>query len=114
MGFRPIIFTATTPIPNTVMEVTLHDDTWHGKIVPNHPEMAPHLDDVEKTIESPTSIFESGTTQGNFVFVNESVRDMTNKPLRVAVKPIGKDGEVRSAYFSSNITPGVQIWPSDK
>jgi hypothetical protein len=112
MIYRVAIFTIRSPIPNTIRDVTLHENTWSDKILLNHPEMAPHIDAIEKTIEAPTFIYESETTQGNFVFVNTLVRDTTDRPLRVAVKPIGADGEVRSAYFSSNVTPGAMIWPS--
>jgi hypothetical protein len=91
--------------------VTLHQDTWDDKITKNRPEFIGREAEIEQTISNPTAIFESSTTTGNFVFVNAGVKDSGGRSLRVPVKPVGLDGEVRSAYHSSNLSPGVQIWP---
>lgn len=111
MAYRPPLFTVSTPIPNILRDVTLYEDAWQQKITVYHPEMTGHLNDVEATIQAPTRICGSGTVGGNYVFVNEGVKDATGRSLRVAVKPVGVDGEVRSAYFSSSTTPGTVIWP---
>jgi hypothetical protein len=109
--FRRPLFTVRTPIPNTLRDVTLYEDTWRRKIEPNHPEMAGKELEVEQTLQWPTAIYASGTTVGNFVFVNDRIRDRAGRSLRVAVKPVGLDGEVRSAYHDSATPTGVRIWP---
>jgi hypothetical protein len=109
--YRSKIFTTPSPIPRVIKDITLYEDTWDAKIVPKHPEMQDRVQDVEATTISSTSGWESLTVQGNLVFVNESVVDSTGRVLRVAVMPVGICGEVRSAYFSSNLTPGKKIWP---
>lgn len=109
---RHPIFTVETPIPDILKEVTLYEDVWDAHIVPNHPELAGRQIDVENSVVQPTKIFRSQTVAGNIVFVNESVKDQLGKSLRVPVRPSGiTSGEVRSAYFSSEVTNvGELIW----
>lgn len=68
--------------------------------------------DVENSIAQPTKIFKNQTAGGSIVFVNESIKDQRGKSLRVPVRPAGgTGGEVRSAYFSSEVTNvGELIW----
>lgn len=110
--YRHTIFTVETPIPHILKDVTLYEDTWENKIVRKHPEMEGREFDVENSIVQPTKIFKSQTVAGNIVFVNESVRDPGGRSLRVPVRPDDvTSGEVRSAYFSSEVTNvGELIW----
>lgn len=47
------------------VEVTLTDESWNH-IVQEHPEMAPHRDDLGETIRNPSVIYEHGTYRHYF------------------------------------------------
>jgi len=109
--FRQKIFSCQTPIPEVFTEGVLYEDTWESHIRDKHPEVDDHRH-IENTLTAPTLILDSSSVTGNYLFINQSVTDLKQRPLRVAVKPSGPIGEVVSAYYSSNVTnAGVQVWP---
>ena len=101
-----VIFDTTAP---HIGRVVLYEATWTNKIIIDHPEMVGKEQDVQTTVENPTHVIASATVPGNILLVNTCLIDPTGRSLRVPVTPRTGKHEVRSAYYSSNVSGAGRI-----
>jgi hypothetical protein len=85
--------------------ITLHDHTWHGHVLPGHPEMARHRTRVERTIAAPNSIHFSAADADCRLYFGPGPR----KGILIVVVANVVEGFVKTAHIVRT-TKGVVEW----
>ena len=66
--------------------VTIFASVWEKHVVPSHPELFGRIEDVQRTLESPTAICAATNPTTNLAFVNHNVT-INGDPLVAYVNP---------------------------
>src|ERR1700730_8808847 len=103
---RVAIFRVESNCPAVDKPATLYEDTWTGHIMVRHPEVAPHLNDIEITVVNPDYAAQSlpgpsGKHDGNIVLIN-SHSTIATSYLHVFLSEAKSEWRVTSAIFSKN------------
>jgi hypothetical protein len=78
----------------------------------DHPEMADQLDRVAETLAGPDVVVSTSADETVHVYHKRYAQTpVTEKFLLVAVKVLGDDAFMLTAFFSNRQKKGVTLWP---
>ena len=88
--------------------IILYTDTWTDHILWGHPEV--DLGHVHDTLADPDYVCASETEPGDWVLVCEGNTNEYGDPMRVAVRDVGGQLIVTSAYYADAQWHGQVLW----
>jgi hypothetical protein len=101
---KRLIFTVATPLG---YRVSLSRDRWRQITRFKHPALSGHENDVSSCLRNPMCVRESAKDSNVHLFY----RERESRFLCVVTAPaIGQDRFVVTAYFTTNIKEGTEIW----
>ena len=92
--------------------VCLPETRWTAHVLASHPEMRPHLEAIQRTIEQPHFVLRSETDPDAKLFYRRGAAQgkYTNLYVKVVVSYAAKSAIVKTAFFTADLTGGKILW----
>lgn len=85
---------------------------WQGHILATHPELQPHVAEIEDTIAHPHCVYESEKDPDAKLFYRRGAVQgkYHNLYLKVVVSYATQPAVVKTAFFTTTLTGGKLLW----